>query len=369
MRTQAGRRRPGRCRACCCPGSRRGSSRLPRMREGVVPCGKARKVERHAATPVDKRIGTHPAHIRDLRVSGACLRLSRDRAAGVEAGGMDASARPQKRRRGRSAPYRWRVSDELWARLARSCRSAPSFPLSGPLPLPARECLEGVLYVLYTDTPWLEVPYRELGLPSGETCRRRLEEWSRRGLLSRRSRSCRRRWPGGQARLVAGARGRLAGGREKGGEKVARTLLGRSGSRYHLAVDTTAPRSRCASRPATRTSAGTCSRSSTSSPARGIRHASSGPTAATPPARSSKPCAHARSSRASVDPAAPAKPSPPAPARARSGAAQTTTRTPDPQARHRWPVERTNAWLKANDASPPAATAKPTTTSPSSTSA
>jgi transposase len=40
-----------------------------------------------------------------------------------------------------------------------------------------------VLYVLYTDTPWTEVPYRELGLPSGETCRRRLEEWQRRGVL------------------------------------------------------------------------------------------------------------------------------------------------------------------------------------------
>jgi hypothetical protein len=39
------------------------------------------------------------------------------------------------------------------------------------------------LFVLYTDTPWLEVPYRELGLPSGETCRRRLEEWQRRGVL------------------------------------------------------------------------------------------------------------------------------------------------------------------------------------------
>ncbi len=38
--------------------------------------------------------------------------------------------------------------------------------------------------MLCTDTPWLEVPYRELGLPSGETCRRRLEEWSRRGLLA-----------------------------------------------------------------------------------------------------------------------------------------------------------------------------------------
>lgn len=37
--------------------------------------------------------------------------------------------------------------------------------------------------MLYTDTPWLEVPFRELGLPSGETCRRRLEEWSARGLL------------------------------------------------------------------------------------------------------------------------------------------------------------------------------------------
>ena len=43
--------------------------------------------------------------------------------------------------------------------------------------------MEGILYVLFTDTPWLEVPYRELGLPSGETCRRRLEEWARRGLL------------------------------------------------------------------------------------------------------------------------------------------------------------------------------------------
>jgi transposase len=40
------------------------------------------------------------------------------------------------------------------------------------------------LYVLYTDTPWLQVPYRELGLPSGETCRRRFEEWTRRGLFA-----------------------------------------------------------------------------------------------------------------------------------------------------------------------------------------
>ena len=39
--------------------------------------------------------------------------------------------------------------------------------------------------MLYTDTPWLQVPYRELGLPSGETCRRRLEEWVAQGLFQR----------------------------------------------------------------------------------------------------------------------------------------------------------------------------------------
>ena len=39
------------------------------------------------------------------------------------------------------------------------------------------------MYVLFTDTPWLQLPYRELGLPSGETCRRRMEEWSRSGVL------------------------------------------------------------------------------------------------------------------------------------------------------------------------------------------
>lgn len=79
---------------------------------------------------------------------------------------------------------KWRVSDELWGRLEPLLRDPPRrFRSPGRCRYPARACLEGVLYVLYTDTPWLEVPFRELGLPSGETCRRRLEEWSRRGLL------------------------------------------------------------------------------------------------------------------------------------------------------------------------------------------
>ena len=79
---------------------------------------------------------------------------------------------------------KWRVSDAMWERLAPILTDPPRrFRYPGRARYSPRQCLEGILYVLFTDTPWLEVPYRELGLPSGETCRRRLEEWSRRGLL------------------------------------------------------------------------------------------------------------------------------------------------------------------------------------------
>ena len=93
-------------------------------------------------------------------------------------------AQSRRRRVGRSQPLKWRVSDALWQLLEPLLADPPRrFRYPGRHRYPARACLEGILYVLYTDTPWLEVPYRELGLPSGETCRRRLEEWSRRGLL------------------------------------------------------------------------------------------------------------------------------------------------------------------------------------------
>src|ERR1041384_1392551 len=95
------------------------------------------------------------------------------------------SVRSRPRRLGRSQPLKWRVSDALWERLRPLLADPPRrFRYPGRCRYPARACLEGILYVLYTDTPWLEVPYRELGLPSGETCRRRLEEWQRRGLLA-----------------------------------------------------------------------------------------------------------------------------------------------------------------------------------------
>ena len=79
---------------------------------------------------------------------------------------------------------KWRVSDAMWERLAPILTDPPRrFRYPGRARYSPRRCLEGILYVLYTDTPWLQVPYRELGLPSGETCRRRLEEWQERGLF------------------------------------------------------------------------------------------------------------------------------------------------------------------------------------------
>jgi transposase len=56
---------------------------------------------------------------------------------------------------------------------------------------PARECLEGILYLLYTGVRYVDLP-RELGFPSGETCRRRLHEWIERGV-----------WPQALALLVS----------------------------------------------------------------------------------------------------------------------------------------------------------------------
>src|SRR3954462_922059 len=94
------------------------------------------------------------------------------------------SGRSRPRRVGRSEALPWRVSDFQWAQLESILVDPPRrFRSPGRLRYSARACLEGILFVLFTDTPWLEVPYRELGLPSGETCRRRLEEWQRRGLL------------------------------------------------------------------------------------------------------------------------------------------------------------------------------------------
>src|SRR2546426_9532820 len=94
----------------------------------------------------------------------------------------NSSARPRPRRLGRSEPLKWRVSDQMWERLAPILTDPPPrFRYPGRARYGPPQGLEGILYVLYTDPPRLPVPYRELGLPRGETCRRPPEEVSPRG--------------------------------------------------------------------------------------------------------------------------------------------------------------------------------------------
>jgi transposase len=148
--------------------------------------------------------------------------------------------------------------------------------------------------------------------------------------------------------LVAADRGRLAGGGKKGGAQVARTLRGSPGSRYHLAVDANgAPL-------AVRLAAGNENEQRQLLPlvdallARGIQpgelwadrgYASRALEQALRERgiepRISKP-------RRRGEPIAPHTP-----VREVWRGKRRRLRTADPNARHRWPVERTNAWLKA----------------------
>lgn len=150
------------------------------------------------------------------------------------------------------------------------------------------------------------------------------------------------------ARLVAGDRRCLAGGGEKGGEQVARTLLGRPGSRYHLAVD-----GRGAPLAVTLTAGNENERGQLlplldSLLERGIQPqelwADRG--------YASRALEQALRERR-IEPriSRPRRAGEPVPAEASTRVVwrgrRRRVRSSDPQARHRWPVERTNAWLKA----------------------
>jgi len=83
------------------------------------------------------------------------------------------------------APRAWVVSDELWELVEPLLPSRERrFRYPGRRRLPDRQCLQGILYVLHTGIPWHDLP-PELGLGSGVTCWRRLEEWQRAGVWER----------------------------------------------------------------------------------------------------------------------------------------------------------------------------------------
>ncbi|WP_448323728.1 IS5 family transposase [Streptomyces sp. DSM 41493] len=77
------------------------------------------------------------------------------------------------------------VSDELWERIEPLLPGKERrFRYPGRKPLPDREVLCGVLYVLYTGIQWEYLP-QELGFGSGMTCWRRLRDWNEAGVWQR----------------------------------------------------------------------------------------------------------------------------------------------------------------------------------------
>ena len=152
---------------------------------------------------------------------------------------------------------------------------------------------------------------------------------------------------GGADRLVAGDRGRLGGGREKGGGAVGRTLRGRSGSRFHLIVDATGVPFAIRIGPGNENERAHLLPLLDALLARGIvpaelwadRGYDGEQLRAQTRLRGVEPVISRR--RRASDPAPP----PRTPTILRGNTRR--PHPPDPHARQRLPVERTNAWLKA----------------------
>lgn len=150
------------------------------------------------------------------------------------------------------------------------------------------------------------------------------------------------------ARLVAGDRRCLAGGGKKGGEKVARTLRGSAGSRFHLAVDSGGlPLAVCLGAgnenerryllPLLDQLAEARIRPQELWADRGYA------------SRAHEQALAERRIRSRISqPRRPGEPIPPAQSSYEVWRGKKRRlKTRDPQARQRWAVERTNAWLKA----------------------
>jgi transposase len=156
-------------------------------------------------------------------------------------------------------------------------------------------------------------------------------------------RACR----GGSTGLVAGDRRCLHGGGEKGGAQVARTVIGKQGSRFHLAVD------RSGLPLEIRLSAGNENERRHLLPLidrlleRGIK-----PRELWADRGYSSRALEDELTARGIEPriSRPRKPGQPIPAgtpvRVVWRGKKRRLKTPDPDAPQRWPVERTNAWLR-----------------------
>jgi transposase len=153
---------------------------------------------------------------------------------------------------------------------------------------------------------------------------------------------------GGAARLVAADRRCFAGGGEKGGEAVARTLRGSAGSRFHLAVEASGLPL------AIRLAAGNENEQRHLLPlvdallGRGLQ-----PRELWADRGYASAALEQALRQRQIEPriSQPRRPGQAIPAGTHTREVwrgkKRRLKTSDPQARHRWPVERTTAWLKA----------------------
>ena len=76
----------------------------------------------------------------------------------------------------------WIVSDDLWERIEPLLpKRERRFRYPGRKPVPDRQVLCGILFVLHTGIRWEHLP-QELGFGSGMTCWRRLRDWNEAGV-------------------------------------------------------------------------------------------------------------------------------------------------------------------------------------------
>ncbi|MFJ6694446.1 IS5 family transposase, partial [Streptomyces sp. NPDC091294] len=129
--------------------------------------------------------------------------------------------------------------DELWDRLEPLLpQRERRFRHPGRKPLPDRDVLCGILYVLHTGIQWEYLP-RDLGFGSGMTCWRRLRDWNEAGvwqrlheiLLAELNAAARLDW---SRCVVDSARQGAKRGQHTGPSPVDR---GRAGSKHHLITD------------------------------------------------------------------------------------------------------------------------------------
>jgi len=73
------------------------------------------------------------------------------------------------------------LTDELWDIIKPLLPPPKPRPKGGRPPIPNRNALTGILFVLKTGIPWEDLP-QEMGCGCGMTCWRRLRDWAEAGV-------------------------------------------------------------------------------------------------------------------------------------------------------------------------------------------